>query len=215
MTTATAARKERVMTYTKPKLAYDVETFKRCFSAVFRPIADDTKSFIYVKQRDMAQAKRAVQIIAKRNPGRSYQLINEKEMRFLVWEYQLIGFNNSEFDDYMLQAILDGKSVREVYELAQLVVQHKVRLWTQGHKAVFGTFDIRSVVPLNISLKQLASEMGYRVWEFDDVEWDHDEDFTLDQLVKMLDYDDHDTFVTGRVLRVRNSSAKQVSAGVR
>lgn len=199
MTQATKTRKARAMTYTKPKLAYDVETFKRCFSAVFRPIADDSKSFIYVKQRDMNQARRAVQTLAKRNPHRSYQLINEKEMRFLVWEYQLIGFNNGEFDDYMLQAILDGKSTREVYELAQLVVQNNVRLWTQGHKAVFGTFDIRSVVPLNISLKQLASEMGYRVWEFDDVEWDHDEDFTLDQLVKMLDYDDHDTFVTGRV----------------
>lgn len=191
--------KARVLSHLKPKMVYDVETFKRCNSAVLRPITDGNKSFVYVKQRNMENVRKAIAILRKQNPGVDYVMVDDKDVRLLINQYQLVGFNNDEFDDYMLQAMLDGKSTMEVYEMAQLVIEHHVRLWTKGYKALFGTFDLRSVLPMNISLKQAAAEAGYRVWEFDDVPWDYDEEFSVDLLVKMLGYDDHDTWVTGRL----------------
>ena len=191
--------KTRVMTYTKPKLGYDVEVFKKCFSALFRPVKDDTKTFVYVKQKDSKMVDRVIKRLAKANPGREFIRVDEKGVRLLAWEYQLVGFNNNDYDDYMLRAAIDNKTTREIYEMSKLTIEQRVRLWTLDYNSMFATFDIRSVLPQNISLKQIASEMGYQVWEFDEVDWDYDYELTEEQLFKMLSYNDHDTFVGNRV----------------
>ena len=191
--------KERVMTYMKPKLAYDVEVFKNCFSSVFEPVDEPNKRFVFIKNSLKEAIQPAFNKVKKNDPHHEYILLNDKDCKFLTWQYQLVGFSNSGYDDYMLKAILEGKSTREVYEMSRLHIEENVRLYTKGYPALFGTFDIRSVLPAGVSLKQLASDIGRNVWEFDDVDWDYDGEFDVDLLAKMLGYNANDTDVTKEV----------------
>lgn len=188
-----ATTKKRVMTYMKPKLGYDVEVFKGLFAGGFVDVLDPSIRHFYISS---PLARRVIQELQRLRPERKYVLHSSKGLRDILWDYQLVGFNNGDYDDYMIKGATAGKTTREIYEMSRLAIDERQDLWKLGYDSAFATFDLRSVLGNNVSLKQLASEMGLVVWEFDEVPWDYDGEWTFDLLLKLVKYLDNDLDVT-------------------
>lgn len=185
-------KKKRDMNYNKLGLAYDVESYKHNFTATFEEIRTDKKYFYLGGVTNIP--------LGTRFDG-SVQIANLYELRRLVMKHLLIGFNNKWYDDYIIQAMLDGKSAEEVNELSVRIIESPIPAYRfeDKPKAVFGTFDILSVInKKDVSLKQLAAMMGLPVKETE-IDFNLKRPLTPEELVSTLKYNTIDTTVTKHV----------------
>lgn len=126
--------------------AFDIEIFQNFFSVIFDNVEDefDCHTFVIFGDRD-----------------------NREELRqFVNREITLVGYNSIQFDNTILNAVCEGMSIQDAFELAQKLIKDdyddEVRRF-RWKKVSYKTVDIISILALDsrFSLKQLAINLKW------------------------------------------------------
>lgn len=179
--------KSKIMNYTKQHAVFDLESVKHHYLV---GVTINSQRFLLV----------GGDVIPSNLFGA--QLITLSKMKAIVNNNFLIGFNNNNYDDYVLKAILDGKSPEEVNELSQKIISSKIApfRWDPQPASLWATFDIRSVMPNKPSLKELASHAGLNVEEYE-LDFNLQRKLTVDEITGMTGYMFNDIDVTASMLQ--------------
>ena len=188
-------KKNRVMSYNKPKMFYDIESLNHTDTVAL--IDDNNKRYLYVggnsQPTDLQGAEK----------------ITLSQLKSITFDYELIGFNNSNYDDYIVASIIEGQSPEEIKKLSDDIINHVDMPWNLS-KSIFGAFDIRTVIPSKaVSLKQLASQAGLDVEEYDlGFDVDADEELSVDQINRLIHYNFNDVVATKYVFHTNSIEGK-------
>lgn len=140
--------------YKKPYAAYDLESMKHNYAVGVRV---NGKTFVAFGGLT----------IPYKIDGVEYISLNQ--LKSLTYDNMFYGFNNKHYDDYVIKSILAGDSAEAVNELSRKLISTSkpAFLWDNAPKSLFGTFDIKQFVGSGVSLKQLLSQAGKNVLEYD------------------------------------------------
>ena len=141
--------------------------------------------------------------------------INEKDERLIVWNDPailkqilekfdcIVGFNNYNYDDLILTAIMNKYNNYEVWKLSNAIVTggnipSDVR--TTARK--LPTLDVKQELPPNLSLKEIEANLGMDIVETP-VSFNLDRELTGEELETVIKYCIHDVETTKKVFSLR------------
>nr|DAN47237.1 MAG TPA: DNA polymerase [Caudoviricetes sp.] len=141
--------------------------------------------------------------------------INEKDERLIVWNDPailkqilekfdcIVGFNNYNYDDLILTAIMNKYNNYEVWKLSNAIVTggnipSNVR--TTARK--LPTLDVKQELPPNLSLKEIEANLGMDIVETP-VSFNLDRELTGEELETVIKYCIHDVETTKKVFSLR------------
>lgn len=141
--------------------------------------------------------------------------INEKDERLIVWNDPailkqilekfdcIVGFNNYNYDDLILTAIMNKYNNYEVWKLSNAIVTggnipSDVR--TTARK--LPTLDVKQELPPNLSLKEIEANLGMDIVETP-VSFNLDRELTGKELETVIKYCIHDVETTKKVFSLR------------
>lgn len=167
---------------------YDIEVFKYGWSVVFK------------------NQGRKKTFVCKDDSG-----ITNLALRKFLLDHPLVlcGFNSKHYDDHVLHAMTEGRSRAEIKELNDWIIEHEQQGWTwPGFQAkqdrIFHSFDLRDDMPINVSLKSAAGNMGKPIVE-SSVPFDLDRELTDDEWIEVIKYNENDVDETEMVFDNRLS----------
>lgn len=166
---------------------YDVETFSKMNMAGF--MNRDKKGYVVVNAPNLEPSKHEVLGIKV--------YINIPEMRdraklhLLNDRYNLFGFNNHDYDDFLIHDILINRPL-EYIKLKSDTIVKKDRF---REKLDWWSYDLREQMPLGFSLKKFESMAGLQVEE-SSIPFDKDDEFTVEEILEVVHYNILDLIAT-------------------
>ena len=135
---------------------------------------------------DIIKPFRKEDVMAIHNP-------TSKDISRIVDSYNLIGFNNLRYDNYIMYAIMSGLSAEEVYDLSQSIIANKnYKGIAKANAKGISYTDIFDFSSVKQSLKKFEIEMdgvshhelGYR-WDepVHESQWDQIADYCKDDVI--------------------------------
>lgn len=171
---------------------YDLEVFRFDWIAVFRQI--DTDDFHVIHN-------------------------NTHELKKFIIEHRqdvLIGFNNKNYDDWILQTMVNGGDNETIKNHNDWIIGGN-NGWEfpfiQFQKKKFKTADLRDDLPMGLSLKAIEANMGNNIVE-SGVDFNIDRPLTPEELSQTIEYCKTDVGNTTKLFKVRENyinSKKQVA----
>lgn len=164
---------------------YDVEVFPNLFLVCFKAEGPDKK------------------VIRMINP--TPEAISE------LIKFKLVGFNCRKYDNHMLYARLMGRSVEEIYELSQSIIEKKTGFYGEAYNLSYT--DILDFSSKKQSLKKFEIELGIHHQELG-LPWD--QPVPENMWEKVASYCDNDVIATEAVFNARKSDflAREILADV-
>lgn len=167
--------------YRKKIAIYDIETFTNDFIAVFK-ILDEDKKIIFSNSLTSDCGNHTLAEIA--------------------YKYILVGFNNFNFDDRIIDYILSRNKVDpEMIRLQADNIINGERLRPFKSKR-FNSLDCRQDLDMNVSLKFFEAAIGRSI-ETSEVDFNLDRKLTEEELQKSVDYCIEDVIATEVMFNAR------------
>lgn len=178
--------------------SFDVEIFPNFFSAVFSNVDEDFDEHIFL-------------IYGERD--------DREKLREFVNKKTLVGYNSLHFDNVMLNAVLEGYSLQQLYLLAQDIMSEEPSktVWELRRKTtIYKSIDLMAMYAFDvkgISLKQVSILLKWhKVQEYDQP---FDKPVEPHQVQTLLQYNINDVLVTKqlyleslKLIRERQESSK-------
>ena len=141
--------------------------------------------------------------------------INEKDERLIVWNDPailkqilekfdcIVGFNNYNYDDLILTAIMNKYNNYEVWKLSNaMVTGGNIPSDVRTTARKLPTLDVKQELPPNLSLKEIEANLGMDIVETP-VSFNLDRELTGEELETVIKYCIHDVETTKKVFSLR------------
>lgn len=122
------------------------------------------------------------------------------------------GFNNKHYDDWIIQAILNGGDNERIKDLSDFIIVKRQNGWEypflQYKKKTFYSFDLRDDIAdehmsdLSLGLKAIEGNLGLPIVE-SSVPFDLDRPLTKEELEEVIRYCKHDVDATCMLFKAR------------
>ena len=129
-----------------------------------------------------------------------------------LMKYKLVGFNCRRYDNHILYAILIGKTIPEVYDISQGIINGSKNA-TFGEAYNISYTDVYDFCSTKQSLKKWEIELGIHHQELG-LPWD--QPVPEDKWLLVAEYCDNDVFATEAVFNARQAdwTARQILADI-
>lgn len=168
-------------------VVYDTESFKHWFLVC--AVAVDQPESTIVIHSDQPDFIERLQELFLSDPNRIF-----------------FGFNNSRYDDFLVSAALSGATAEELNNLSRWIVEEKKTPWEHHlcryQKRKFLSADLKSDLPLDLSLKKAEANLGLSVVE-SSVPFDLARELTEDEKREVIRYCLYDVRSTLDLYRLR------------
>lgn len=161
---------------------YDIETFKYDWIVVFREYEQGQYSIFHNDNEGLARF-------------------------FEMFKCSLfIGFNNKNFDDWLITAMMNGATPEEVNSISQHIVsgnlafEHPILRGVRRYN--FVTADVKQDMQLGMSLKAIEAHLGRNIVE-SSVDFDIDRKLTREELKEVIYYCKEDVKATTEIVKLR------------
>lgn len=146
-------------------------------------------------------------LVVLKNPyTKEYNIIHNSidELKKVLKQYNfLVGFNNYNYDDLILFALLKyGYNNTDLYILSQSIVNGKEINFNRNFTSKLATFDCMQELKLGISLKVIECNLGLDIRE-SSVPFDISRPLTKAELDDVIKYCKHDVDTTEKVFNLR------------
>lgn len=130
-----------------------------------------------------------------------------KDLKSLIKDKLLIGFNNYNYDNYILTAILQGKSQEEIKKISDYIISggDVKALGLNREVYSFDSLDVYQELSNRISLKEFQANYGMDIKETP-IDFDLNRPLNSDELDSVRKYCTHDVFATEKLLNERIES---------
>jgi hypothetical protein len=162
---------------------FDVEIFPNFFSGVFSHIENefDDYTFVIYGQRD-----------------------DREKLREFVKGKTLIGYNNIHFDNLVLNAVISGYSLHQLYKLVQKIIEgnkqnEEIKKLTK-YPTEYKSIDLMKIMAFDdkrVSLKQAAIQLKWP--KIQELPFPPDEPIENNQVETLLIYNANDVGITKRL----------------
>ncbi len=177
------------------KYAYDIEIFPNFFSVIFKHLFSEEKFVFYVYFEDNGE-------------------VFENLLSFIETSPYLIGYNNSKFDDIIINKILKSRKidVGVLYKFAQNLIkasrrnealwQHKEFKWyLRPFNRMYKSIDLMKILAfdkMKIGLKQCSVNLKHE--RIQDLPKKYDQPvLSSDEIPVILDYNENDVNITRKL----------------
>jgi len=181
------------------KIVFDTEVFRNYFCAVF---FDTVNKKILVWEK----AKRNVPYTSKQYKcnDKKYPVVYSNDIKLLlkISKYELIGYNNHNYDDVMLNAALKGAGNLELYKLSKSIINGTID-WKSKRNSL-NTIDLMSMLAsskLRVSLKHL--QVTTKWYNVEDFECDWDAELPETEFNSCIDYCINDVLSTNHIVKLK------------
>lgn len=155
---------------------YDFEVFKHDWIVVFKDLSSD---FEFVIHNDIKFLKQVLSTCIG-----------------------LIGFNNYNYDDLILYALINLNYTNiELYNLSQDIINKKNIAFRYKVGGIV-TFDCKQELDPSVSLKNIEANLGLNIKE-SSIPWNIDRPLTKEELEETIKYCKHDVDTTKKVFKLR------------
>ena len=140
--------------------------------------------------------------------GEYYEFHNDNEalMAFMELKPILVGYNNKNYDQFILKAVLSDMTPAAVKEVNDLLIEHEITGWNIPELRDCGVyleqFDLMDDTQHGTSLKDIEGHLGMDIRE-STVPFDIDRSLTEDELAEVTAYCRHDVDATHVLLNLR------------
>lgn len=130
-----------------------------------------------------------------------------KDIRSFIKDKLLIGFNNYNYDNYILAAILQGKNQEEIKQISDYIISggDVKALGLNREVYSFNSLDVYQELPNRLSLKEFQANYGMDIKETP-IDFDLNRPLNSDELDSVRKYCTHDVFATEKLLKERIES---------
>lgn len=130
-----------------------------------------------------------------------------KDIRRFIKDKLLVGFNNYNYDNYILAAILQGKSQEEIKQISDYIISggDVKALGLNREVYSFNSLDVYQELPNRLSLKEFQANYGMDIKETP-IDFDLNRPLNGDELDSVRKYCTHDVFATEKLLKERIES---------
>jgi len=132
---------------------------------------------------------------------------NEAVKAFMTGDKVLVGFNNKNYDNHILKAVLCDADNEQVKEINDYVIsghngwEHP---FLQSHKCYFDSFDLMDDMQQGLSLKAIEAHLGMDIEETS-VDFNIDRRLTDEEMNKTIFYCKYDVNATERLFYLRKN----------
>lgn len=171
----------------KEPIFYDIEVFKRMNVAGF--MNHDKKGYVIVNAPNLESSKHEILgVVVYINVPET----RDRATKYLSNEtYNLFGFNNHGYDDFLIQDILTNRPT----EYIKLKSDNIVKKERYRERLEWWSYDLREQMPIGFSLKKFESMAGLQVEE-SSIPFDKDDNFTLEEVLEVVHYNLIDLIAT-------------------
>lgn len=131
----------------------------------------------------------------------AYDILSYAELQVILQDGVFIGFNNKNYDRYILKAVKDNKSKHDIKSLSDNIVQGRISRDELMKHQLFSNqhieYDVKTVVGERISLKQLECYMKLDIVEDEGLLFK--EHISQNELKKIIQYNIHDIRSTAKI----------------
>jgi len=131
---------------------------------------------------------------------------NEAVMAFMQTKPLLVGYNNKDYDQFILKAVLVDMTPPEVKRVNDLLIEHEITGWNIPELRDCGVyldqFDLMDDTQQGTSLKDIEGHLGMDIRETT-VRFDIDRPLTDEELDEVIYYCKHDVDATHILLKLR------------
>lgn len=131
----------------------------------------------------------------------AYDILSYAELQVILQDGVFIGFNNKNYDRYILKAVKDNKSKSDIKLLSDNIVQGRISRDELMKHQLFSNqhieYDVKTVVGERISLKQLECYMKLDIVEDEGLLFK--EHLSQNELKKIIQYNIHDIRSTAKI----------------
>lgn len=131
---------------------------------------------------------------------------NEAVMGFMQNKPLLVGYNNKDYDQFILKAVLTGMSPEEVKRVNDLLIEHEITGWNIPELRDCGVyldqFDLMDDTQQGTGLKDIEGHLGMNIQETT-VDFTIDRPLTEQELEDVIYYCKHDVDATHILLKLR------------
>lgn len=131
---------------------------------------------------------------------------NEAVMEFMRNKPMLVGYNNKDYDQFILKAVLIGMSPEEIKRINDLLIVERVTGWQipelRDSGVYLDQFDLMDDTQQGTGLKDIEGHLGMNIQETT-VDFEIDRPLTDEELDEVIDYCKHDVDATEILLDLR------------
>ena len=131
---------------------------------------------------------------------------NEALMEFMASKPLLVGYNNKNYDQFILKAVLCDMTPPEIKQINDLLIEHEMNGWQipvlQDCGVYMEQFDLMDDTQQGTSLKDIEGHLGMNIRE-SSVSFTLDRSLTEDELEEVISYCRHDVDATHVLLSLR------------
>lgn len=115
----------------------------------------------------------------------------------------LVGFNNYNYDDLILTAVMSGYNNYEIYKLSNAIITGgNIPLDIRTTAKKLTTLDVKQELSPNLSLKEIEANLGLNIMETP-ISFNLDRPLTNDEFYEVVKYCKHDVETTKQVFMKR------------
>lgn len=131
---------------------------------------------------------------------------NEAVMAFMQNRPLLVGYNNKDYDQFILKAVLTGMSPEEIKKVNDLLIEHEITGWNIPDLRDCGVyldqFDLMDDTQQGTGLKDIEGHLGMNIRETT-VSFTIDRPLTEAEVDEVIKYCKHDVDATHILLKLR------------
>lgn len=131
---------------------------------------------------------------------------NEAVMAFMQEKPLIVGYNNKDYDQFILKAVLTGLSPEEIKRISDLLIEHELTGWNIPELRDCGVyldqFDLMDDTQQGTGLKDIEGHLGMNIQE-STVDFLIDRPLTEAELQEVIFYCKHDVDATHILLQLR------------
>lgn len=124
---------------------------------------------------------------------------NEAVMAFMQEKPLIAGYNNKDYDQFILKAVLVGMTPEEIKRVNDLLIEHELTGWNIPELRDCGVyldqFDLMDDTQQGTGLKDIEGHLGMNIQETT-VDFTIDRPLTEAELQEVIDYCKHDVYAT-------------------
>ena len=133
---------------------------------------------------------------------------NEAVMAFMQEKPLIAGYNNKDYDQFILKAVLVGMTPEEIKRVNDLLIEHELTGWNIPELRDCGVyldqFDLMDDTQQGTGLKDIEGHLGMNIQETT-VDFTIDRPLTEAELQEVIDYCKHDVDATHVLLQLRQT----------
>ena len=133
---------------------------------------------------------------------------NEAVMAFMREKPLIAGYNNKDYDQFILKAVLVGMTPEEIKRVNDLLIEHELTGWNIPELRDCGVyldqFDLMDDTQQGTGLKDIEGHLGMNIQETT-VDFTIDRPLTEEELQEVIDYCKHDVRATHILLQLRQT----------